>query len=221
MCIIESMWARMLDIICIPCMPPIPMPPLSMWPIFMPPESMCPILMAPESAWPIVPPAAFDSSRLPRPPQPARASAETISAQCDIPISMLLYGVRLRSPKYGIFGSFEPAPPPDEVDRRDHHEGEQGRGDHPAHHRCRDPLHHLRAGAVAPEGRQEAQHDRRHRHELGSQPVHGAVLDGSHELGAVGATPTAGEVGPRVVEVEQHDDPGLSSDAGERKIGRA
>ncbi|MER3406685.1 MAG: hypothetical protein C4289_17230, partial [Chloroflexota bacterium] len=155
------------------------------------------------------------SDRLPPPPQPASTTAPTTRVQYDIPISSLPPCDRFGSPERGILRPFEPPPPPDEVDRRDHHQREQGRGDHPAHHRGRDALHGLRTRPAAPERGQEAQHDRRHRHQLGPQPIHRTVFDGPDQIGLRGATSPARDVAPGVIQIEQHDDPGLGRDAGE------
>src|SRR6266852_890802 len=64
------------------------------------------------------------------------------------------------------------------IDRRDDDEREDGRRDHPSHHRDGDALHHLGARARAPEDWQEAGHDGCHRHHLGPHALHSTFHDG-------------------------------------------
>jgi hypothetical protein len=70
-------------------------------------------------------------------------------------------------------------------------------------------LHDLRSRAMAPECRQQAEHDGGHCHQLGAKAVHGSLFDRPGELRpARAAFTTCGDF-PGVVQVEQHDDAGF------------
>ncbi len=123
--------------------------------------------------------------------------------------------MRFPAPEPRAFGTLQAAAAPQVVHGRDHDQRENRGGDHPPHHRRRNPLHDFRTGAVAPECRQQAEHDRGHSHELGPEPVHRAVFNRPNQLVAARAPASLGDIGPGVVEVEQHDHAGLRRDAGE------
>src|SRR6266550_522867 len=60
----------------------------------------------------------------------------------------------LRSNKRRLRRASDRPLPPDGIDGRIDEQFEQERSEDPADHRGRDPLHHFRAGACAPENRQ-------------------------------------------------------------------
>src|SRR5574343_926846 len=106
------------------------------------------------------------------------------------------------------------------VDGGNDGERQHGRGDHAADHRCRAPAHPLGAGAGAPEDGQQAGHDGSYCHHLRADPLDGAFHDGGVEIGGQGLATFGGATGlhldPGVIEVDQHDDAGFGSDAGQR-----
>ena len=98
---------------------------------------------------------------------------------------------------------------------------EEGRGQHAAHHRHGDAAHHLGAGALAPEDRQQAGHDGDDGHHLRPHALDGAGDNRraqivARERTAVLAAQRASRSFKRLVEIDEHDDAGFGGDAGER-----
>ena len=80
-------------------------------------------------------------------------------------------------------------PPPDQIDGRIDNQFHDHGGNHSAHHRCGDALHHIGARSVAEHNGHQAGQDDADGHDLGSDPLHGPEHDGLFEVGNSSQTP--------------------------------
>src|SRR5262249_16928114 len=97
----------------------------------------------------------------------------------------------------------------------DHRPNNRG-GIAPPPHRCRDPLHQARAGAMTPKEGDKARQDHRDRHQLGSHPFDCAM---QHRLFQVDQTVEMSFLPPLLVgeiEVEEHHHASLGIEASQR-----
>ncbi len=93
-----------------------------------------------------------------------------------------------------------------------------GGGDHAAHYRGGDRLHHVRADAGFPEDRHQTREHGRYRHQLGAQALHGTVDHRRLQvrLGDRSASPEA--LIQRLMQIDDHHDTGLNGNAEERDV---
>src|ERR1700722_18478250 len=85
---------------------------------------------------------------------------------------------------YPLAASTRPqmTPAPEDIEDRIENQSQKRRSNNAPHHGRGDALHHFGTGTRAPHNGQKAEEDSRHRHHLGPDTLHGALLHRGDEI---------------------------------------